>query len=469
MLLLGSCSKGGDEPTPTPPEPTTPETSAVTFRASLNAASRAGDNYFDEGDAVGIFGIAAQEGQPSLLGSNNRFDNVRHYYQGGKFVCETEYGILKNFDEKLAYVGVYPYQEGLSNNFSFTAASDQRTGSNYTNSDLCTAAAPATDATEVSLTFYHRMSQVIVNVSGDNLAGDLDVRLNNVILGADVDLNQMQFTANGNGQDVVPAVNGLNSWKAIVAPQVFPAHSVLATVTFNGREVPLMPEADLNLASGKSYEFNVTIINDEVVDFRGDILPWNSGSIENVVPQEVRDQWGDYMPIYDGITPPNIEGCVFVDPFETVYTSDGGYQPGYVISPYFMHFYDQNSQANTINFEDVSNSGNSYDRGPGAFISGSGNNFTVFFNTEGSSNGIYTKQALVLSGTKTAEGIANFHYAFVMVDKGSDPNGTLMPVNAYRIFRDNDGLSVWTEWPGINFRGVNQRPANAFATNGSGK
>ena len=59
---------------------------------------------------------------------------------------------------------------------------------------------------------------------------------------------------------------------------------------------------------------------------------------------------------------------------------------------------------------------------------------------------VYTREALVISGTKTANGIANLEYAFIVTEKGEDPNHYVIPVGAFRSFKDGDGFSEVTSW-----------------------
>ena len=42
-------------------------------------------------------------------------------------------------------------------------------------------------------------------------------------------------------------------------------------------------------------------------------------------------------------------------------------------------------------------------------------------------------------------GISNLYYGFVMLDK-YDPNQRIMPIGAFRIFKDQDGWSEPTSW-----------------------
>lgn len=168
-------------------------------------------------------------------------------------------------------------------------------------------------------------------------------------------------------------------------------------------------------------------------------------SIEDVVPPEILSQMEPYMDIYYGKNPPIVEGTYFIDPFETVYCQDqgnGGYTPGTLVNSIYICFLNQDNTRLTLDYKSASSKGSSHEIGEGSFIAGSDDNFTVYFNTEGVSYDISTKTALVISGTKTSSGIKNLEYAFVMVEKGADPDNILMKEGVFRVFRDKDGLAA---------------------------
>ena len=172
--------------------------------------------------------------------------------------------------------------------------------------------------------------------------------------------------------------------------------------------------------------------------------------IDDVVPQDIQNKMGSYIPIYRGKNPPNIEGVYVIQPMTTVYCEDqnsGGYKPGTVMThPTYIRFSNFRSSNNTLDYEGTNGESNTA-TGRGAFVSGSGNNFTAYFNTTGQSEGISYKTALVISGTKSSSGIKNIRYAFVMVDKGNDPKPTLMAKGVYRVFKDGDELASTATWP----------------------
>lgn len=169
--------------------------------------------------------------------------------------------------------------------------------------------------------------------------------------------------------------------------------------------------------------------------------------LESVVPNEYRVQLEKYMAIYDGVNPPNVEGVYLASPSTLVYSSDGAFEVGHKFVDYYFKFSNQNTKRNTVDYERKGKSGTDSETSTGAFISGDGNNFTIFFNTTGVAQGISNKKALLVSGTKASDGIKNLIWAFVMTEKGDDPNNVLIKVGEFRVVKDNDGLADNTTWP----------------------
>ena len=427
---------------------------SVSFTASMRNLSRATETEFEENDKIAVYAVQEDEsGNTILRSSGNYADFVTYTYQGGKFV--NEQGIVCPSDFGVRYFAIYPSTAGANVPSSkFYVKTDQSASGQYTLSDYCTAVSDVTMEKDVNLIFSHRMSHVIVNLEGEGIgAGIPTVKLNNVNTGCNIDLNANTFTAFESRNTVYCTDNGTNSYKAIIVPQTIKKGSSFITVVLNGKEFVLDAESDIVLASGKQQVFNLVIKNGEIVSFTGSILPWGTEDdrIEQVVPDDIRQKMEPYIPIYDGTNPPNVEGCYFIDPFEAVYCEDyangtGGFAPGTLVVSHYINLTSQ-SKENTIDMEDYSSSGNNYSIGEGAFISGEGKNFTIFFNTIGTSYGIDTREALLLSGTKATGGIKNLRYAFVMVEKGDDPEGILMKEGVFRVFQDKDGMSYSDTWP----------------------
>jgi len=167
--------------------------------------------------------------------------------------------------------------------------------------------------------------------------------------------------------------------------------------------------------------------------------------LDAVIPNETRFAMEEHMPIYNGNTPPIIEGVFVSSPMQVVYSSSGGYEPGRITVDFFLKFSNQDRIANTVFYEakekNISTEGSS-----DVTILGSDDNFTAYFTTSGQSYGITTKRATIISGTISGKGIENFYYAFVMLEKGNDPENKLIEVGTYRIFKDGDGIAEETTW-----------------------
>lgn len=177
--------------------------------------------------------------------------------------------------------------------------------------------------------------------------------------------------------------------------------------------------------------------------------------IDQVIPEDIREQMEPFIPIYDGNNPPTIEGVFVIDSPEVVHDTTNNYKKGDTgFTPIYLRFLNQDFMNNTLDYEerDVYNGkvvGES--SGPGAFISGEGNNFSVFFSTTGVNHydkyDISIKTSLVISGTKTDSGIQDVRYAFVLTDKGADPDHHIMDKGGFRVFKDSDDYASKATWP----------------------
>ena len=447
-VLVASCSSNGEEVRPEQ------KLESVSFTASMKTLSRATETSFEENDQIIVYAVKDEGNGTELKASGNYANYVKYTYRGNKFV--NDQGIVRPTEFGVRYFAMYPNTISSVPTFRFNVKTAQGASGQYTMSDLCTAVSDVTTAKEVNLIFSHRLSHVVVNLQGEALGtGTPSVKLNNVNTGCNVDLNANTFTAYESRSTVYCADNGTNSYKAIIVPQTIEAGSPFLTVTLNGKEHTLKATSDINLTSGKQQVFNLTINKDEIVSFTGNILPWGEEDerIESVIPDEIRKKMEPYIPIYDGVNPPYVEGCYLLDPMVAVYMEDydGDLSELQWMGEY-INLTNQNKNDNTIDMEELTADGESYSIGQGAVIVGEGNNFSILFNTEGTNSGIYNRTALLLSGTKSAEGIQNLQYAFVMVEKGDDPEGILMEEGVFRVFKDGDEISYYTSWPVVDTR-----------------
>jgi len=175
--------------------------------------------------------------------------------------------------------------------------------------------------------------------------------------------------------------------------------------------------------------------------------------LETVVPAQYQSTLLKHIPNYKGVNPPTLEGSTYlISPKVLAYNSnetDSDYKPGNVYSDNYIVFTNLNTKRNTIDYRgyEVENGKKIGEQiGDGAFISGEGNNFTIFVTSTYNYNGATMKRAQIISGTKTDQGLADLYYGFICVEK-DDPYNKLMKVGEYRIFKDKDGLAVLTTLP----------------------
>jgi hypothetical protein len=158
--------------------------------------------------------------------------------------------------------------------------------------------------------------------------------------------------------------------------------------------------------------------------------------IKNIAPQGMIDSLRNTgTKVYDGTTPPIINGIYFMSPDSCVFDNSPGNFTGTLFSDYKFRFGTQNNTAFTIGVEQKAlPSGNLSPAPAYTYISGSGNNFTVFILRTVSPLGITVEQFNILSGTLTAGGVQNFNNTLYLRSKGGDPSGTLPPAGTIRRF-----------------------------------
>jgi hypothetical protein len=180
--------------------------------------------------------------------------------------------------------------------------------------------------------------------------------------------------------------------------------------------------------------------------------------MSSVIPDSIRPIIEEYIPIYDGKNPPNIEGSYFLSPQVLIGSSLSNDEIGKVYASEYQKYSSQDMNKNTIDLVGVEESkdGLSVSKGTGAYISGSNNNFTIYFDMESENSYSTSKLVYIVSGTKTSTGIRNLTCGFIMKEK-YDPQNKLVPVGTFRFFKDQDGMSEAVSWPYGNTYGIRKR------------
>lgn len=169
--------------------------------------------------------------------------------------------------------------------------------------------------------------------------------------------------------------------------------------------------------------------------------------IANIAPASMVDSLRNTgAAIYGGSTPAIVNGIYFMQPDSCVYDNSPGNFTGTLFSDYKFRFSNQNNTSFTIGVEQKAiPTGNLSTTPAQTFISGQGNNFSIFILETVSPTGVPVEQFNVLSGTLTAAGIQNFQNTLYLRSKGSDPGNTLPPAGTIRRFVNGGaGLAVTT-------------------------
>lgn len=276
-LMFVACNKQVPEKKPVPEQPE-PQKEGISFKGIIKPMSRATDNGFETGDAIGVFAVEKTTGNVSgRLMSSNYADNVKYVYSNGLFSGATS--VIEQPTDKplMFYKAVYPYSSDLRNEFTLAVDSDQSNSSSYTMSDLMTADTEATTEVTPHLVFSHKLSNIIINLKYEEKPGGSEqMFFNNVLVEAKANINENTFTAFGTTKTVIASGNGNNSFKVILPPQTIAEKVTLITLKVGSKTFTFFPESDFIWKSGMQYTYDVTVSKAGIISFTSSINPWET-------------------------------------------------------------------------------------------------------------------------------------------------------------------------------------------------
>ena len=121
---------------------------------------------------------------------------------------------------------------------------------------------------------------------------------------------------------------------------------------------------------------------------------------------------------------------------------DDSYSVGKEIPSYRYKFYDQRGSKIKTDYINENIIANDQATGRGTIISGNGNKFTAYLDMDITDIEIKTRDVSVLSGEITPEGIKNFQYGFLKMEKTGDFSERMVPVGTIRIWISKDKLAI---------------------------
>ncbi|HVM89154.1 MAG TPA: hypothetical protein VMT76_13275 [Puia sp.] len=139
--------------------------------------------------------------------------------------------------------------------------------------------------------------------------------------------------------------------------------------------------------------------------------------------------------INQGSTPPTVNGIFLMTPDSCVYDNSSGNFAGQLFDSYKFQFSNQDNAKWTVAVaqKDVS-TGIANPAPVETYITGSGQNFTIYMYSTSTPTGVSVEKYNVLSGTLTANGIQSFQNVLYLRNKGSDPGNTVAPAGTIRVF-----------------------------------
>lgn len=279
MVALGGCQEGAEEPLPSE--------MPVRFAAEYPGASRVSGNAFESGDRIGVFMTTAAE---PLQASGNRLNNEAVDYDGTTWATERPLYWDEGTFNVYAY---YPYDEGLRvvDDIPFSVATNQRamvegTGMDgYEASDFLWANTKEVAASNepVTLTFFHRMSKLVVQMEkgesyDGNLPEDARVYVHNTVPDATIDLSVGLVTKNpyASARTIEAKKVGTGEYTAIVVPQRLDNQVPLVEIVTEG--VSYLVERKFVFKQGIQHTMIITLEQNPEqikIEIGGEIEVWD--------------------------------------------------------------------------------------------------------------------------------------------------------------------------------------------------
>ncbi len=290
-IVLASCSKDAGE--------------ELSLRKSIAVdptITRATEVDFETGDAIGL-NIVTKEGVHAT--------NAKMVFGGEIFTAAQTLEWYEDAGLEATLTAYYPYAE--SEPAEFTITTDQ-TGEGYYASDLMMARKEGVTPTvqAVDMTFYHKMTKLVINVKNDYDATVTGVTLYNVVPTAAISVeNQTAEAKSGVEAVAVKAreVEAGEKYAAIIAPQTVALKVVLTTVKDGKTETFTQSLAEAALQGGGQYSMTITVLpseldvelGDEIIDWedKGELKPEEGGNEEP--EEEVFAEYEGYF-VYHGET-----------------------------------------------------------------------------------------------------------------------------------------------------------------------
>ncbi len=259
--------------------------------------TRATEVDFEHGDGIGV-SILTEEGD--LIVRNAPFTfNGEHFVSNSGLLWYEDLGL------KSTLTAYYPLNEELEgeNPTQFLIAADQ-TGEGFFASDLMMArkegVRPSVNA--VDMTFYHKLTKIVINITNDYAMPVESVTLHNVVPQAEINIEEQTATI-APGVDPISInareVEADKKFAAIIVPQSVALKVDIVVNNKGTLETHTQRLAEATLQSGGQYSMEVTLLPSEVeILLKGEIADWED--MGSLTAGEVAFEEFDGYFLYDG-------------------------------------------------------------------------------------------------------------------------------------------------------------------------
>ena len=233
----------------------------------------------------------------------------------------------------------------------------------------------------------------------------------------------------------------------IVAPQVFDRFTVESGNAFmdifacaaGGWTSPVDCLKAISSTASVLSNLDFNLVVQRTVEINEAIRRIDGDGLTVIPPDLLEDLLRLGIEINHGNNPPCIEGTFFVSPQVLVRSNfTDSSSPGHLFADMELTFSNQNNARMTVDVDFIYHSILADGTGANSFITGSGNNFSVFSDTSGTTRGGFPFRSVeIYSGKISPSGIMNFQRVLIITMEAPDT----IRRGQGRLFRDEDGFS----------------------------
>lgn len=256
-IVLASCSKDGSE--------TLSTAKSIAVDPTI---TRATEVDFETGDAIGL-NIVTKEGVHAT--------NAKMVFGGELFTAAQKLEWYEDAGLEATLTAYYPYAATEPTEFSITA---DQTAEGYFASDLMMARKEGVTPTvqAVNMTFYHKMTKLVINITNDYDATVTGVTLYNANPTATVSVEGQSVEAKAGVEAVAVKAREVTAgtkYAAIIVPQTVALKVVVTTQKDGKTENFTQSLAEATLQSGGQYSMSITVLPSSVdVELGDEIIDW---------------------------------------------------------------------------------------------------------------------------------------------------------------------------------------------------